>query len=45
MARDIPPHQGTGGGDVVAISELVQIVLLSTLFAALLAMSAVGWRT
>lgn len=29
----------------MAIPELVQIVLLSTLIAALLAMSAVGWRT
>ena len=29
----------------MAISEIVQIVLLSTLFAALLTMSAVGWRT
>jgi hypothetical protein len=29
----------------MVISELVQMVLLGTLFAALLAMSAVGWRT
>ena len=45
MARYIPPHRGTRGGDVMVISELVQMVLLGTLFAALLAMSAVGWRT